>query len=438
MLTVVGIVLFALGILISIALHEVGHLVPAKRSGVKVTQYMVGFGPTLWSTRRGETEYGVKWIPLGGYIRMIGMFPPARGADPRRLRRSNTGPFAAMIEDARRLSLEEVQPGDEDRVFYKQPVRNKLLIMLGGPTMNLLIAAALFTVMLVGLGIPQPVPGTDNTTRIGAVSACVPSSAERRECRPGDPPSPAAQAGLRAGDTVRAVDGRPIGSWEQLVAVIRESGGRSVTVRVDRDGRPVDVPVAVAVAPRPRAPDDPTPVPVGVVGVSATPPEHALVRPPLSAVPPPMWGFTVLTAKALAAVPERMVGVWNAAFGDAERDPEGPVGVVGVTRLGGEVAAVEQPLAVKTVTFLSLLASLNMALFVFNLLPLLPLDGGHVAGALWEGIRRQLARARRRPEPGPVDVAKLLPLAYTVAIVLVGMSALLLYADLVKPIRLSG
>jgi membrane-associated protease RseP (regulator of RpoE activity) len=211
-----------------------------------------------------------------------------------------------------------------------------------------------------------------------------------------------------------------------------------VTVRVDRDGRPVDVPVAVAVAPRPRAPDDPTPVPVGFVGVSATPPELALVRQPLSAVPAQMWGFTVLTAKALAAVPERMVGVWNAAFGDAERDPEGPVGVVGVTRLGGEVAAVEQPLAVKTVTFLSLLASLNMALFVFNLLPLLPLDGGHVAGALWEGIRRQLARARRRPEPGPVDVAKLLPLAYTVAIVLVGMSALLLYADLVKPIRLSG
>jgi membrane-associated protease RseP (regulator of RpoE activity) len=435
MLTVVGIVLFALGILVSIALHEVGHLVPAKRSGVKVTQYMVGFGPTLWSTRRGETEYGLKWIPLGGYIRMIGMFPPARGSDPRRLRTSSTGPFQAMVEDARRVSLEEVGPGDEDRVFYRQPVRRKLLIMLGGPTMNLLIAAVLFTVVLVGIGIPS------STTQIADVSRCVIPAAtiaaeQRTDCRVGDPPSAAAAAGLRPGDRIVGFDGRPVTGWEQLSRDIRAAGDRVVMVGIERDGARQDVPVDLIATDR-RSLDDPERlVRVGFLGVAPT---RVLEQQPLSAVPGRMWEFTALTARAMASIPQRMVGVWDAAFGGGERDPEGPIGIVGVSRIGGEVAAsTEFELGEKVGGFLGLLASLNMALFVFNLLPLLPLDGGHVAGALWEGARRQLARLRGHPDPGPVDVAKLLPVAYGVALVLVGMSALLLYADIVNPVRLAG
>ena len=120
-----GWLIFLIGVGVSIGLHEVGHLLPAKAFGVKVTQYMVGFGPTAWAKRRGETEYGVKWIPLGGYIRMIGMYPPEKGADPTMLRASSTGRWSTLINDARQASLEEVKPEDADRVFYKLPVRKR-------------------------------------------------------------------------------------------------------------------------------------------------------------------------------------------------------------------------------------------------------------------------------------------------------------------------
>jgi membrane-associated protease RseP (regulator of RpoE activity) len=153
---IVGIVAFFLLILASIALHEIGHLVPAKKFGVKVTEYMVGFGPTLWSKRKGETSYGVKAIPVGGYIRMIGMLPPPKDAPAGTARSMSTGRLALLVEDARRQSLEEIAPGDENRVFYKLPVHKRVIIMLGGPVMNLLLAFFLFAAVLVGIGVPQP------------------------------------------------------------------------------------------------------------------------------------------------------------------------------------------------------------------------------------------------------------------------------------------
>ena len=149
-----GWVIFLLGVGLSIGLHEIGHLVPAKAFGVKVTQYMVGFGPTAWARRKGETEYGVKWIPLGGYIRMIGMYPPAKGADPTQLRASTTGRWTTLVEDARKQSMDEIAPEDADRVFYKLPVRQRIVVMLGGPTMNLVLAFFLFTLALSVLGTP--------------------------------------------------------------------------------------------------------------------------------------------------------------------------------------------------------------------------------------------------------------------------------------------
>jgi len=144
MLEVVGIVLFAALIAASIALHELGHLVPAKKFGVRVSDYMVGFGPTLWSTVRGETRYGVKWIPLGGYIRMIGMLPPDPADPEGRSRSLSTGRFAALIAQARAASFDEIRPGDENRLFYKLPVHRRVIIMLGGPFMNLVLAFVLF------------------------------------------------------------------------------------------------------------------------------------------------------------------------------------------------------------------------------------------------------------------------------------------------------
>ena len=140
---IIGILVMVIGLGLSIALHEIGHLVPAKRFGIRVPQYMVGFGPTLWSRRRGETEYGVKWIPLGGYIRMIGMYPPPHGAPEGTVGSGTTGRFATLAEAARSQAWEEVQPGDEGRLFYRLPVRRKVVIMLGGPLMNLVISFVL-------------------------------------------------------------------------------------------------------------------------------------------------------------------------------------------------------------------------------------------------------------------------------------------------------
>ncbi|RJK96503.1 M50 family metallopeptidase [Vallicoccus soli] len=433
LLTVLGIVLFAVAILVSIALHEVGHLVPAKRFGVKVTQYMVGFGPTLWSRRRGETEYGVKWIPLGGYIRMIGMFPPRPGDDPRFLRGSSTGPFQAMVEDARRMSLEEVAPGDEDRVFHRLKARQKVVVMLGGPTVNLVLGVVLLAVALGGIGVQ----GIARTATIGGISECVqPATAPAAACTADDPAAPAAAAGLRPGDEVVSFGGREVGTWAALQDAIADAPPRRpVPVEVRRGGELLELEVTPIPNQRYADAERRRVETVSFLGVS---PELVRTTVPLQDLPGEVWTAVSRTASAVVGIPQRMADVWSAAFSGQERDPEGPIGIVGVSRIGGEVAALEEPLWTKASAFVSLVASLNLALFVFNLIPLLPLDGGHVAGALWEGTRRHVARLRGRADPGPVDVARMLPVAYTVAILLIGMSGLLLYADLVNPVTLRG
>ena len=425
---VFGLAVFVLGVLGSIALHEVGHLVPAKKFGVRVTQYMVGFGPTVWSRLRGETEYGVKAIPLGGYIRMVGMFPPRRSRDGELVfSATTTGPFQSLIEDARRTSAAEIEAGEEHRAFYQLSVPKKLVVMLGGPTMNLVLAAVLYTIALVGLGVPTL------TMTVDTVAPCVPSDVTT-ECTADDPPSPAKQAGLQPGDTIVAVDGVEYDDWASVVDDIRQQPGDDVTLTVERDGSMIDVPVTVAST---QVPNDGNPndlVTAGYVGVSPTVEQ---VQEPLSAVPERMWEFISRSATAIASIPSKMVGVWNAAFGEDERDPTGPVSLVGVGKFSVQVGEDQSTWSWKLANWLTLLAGLNMALFFFNLIPLLPLDGGHVAGALYEGARRKIARARGRPDPGPVDVARMLPVAYTVAFLLIGMSVLLIYADLVNPITLN-
>ncbi|MFC5380348.1 M50 family metallopeptidase [Aquipuribacter nitratireducens] len=441
-----GVLAMVVGIAVSIALHEVGHLVPAKRFGVRVTQYMVGFGPTLWSRRRGETEYGVKAIPLGGYIRMIGMFPPRPGTPAGMVGSASSNPIASMVEQARAESLEELRPGDEKRTFYGLSVPKKLVIMLGGPVMNLLIAVVLLTVVVSGFGVPTL------TTQVQTVSRCVlpvdaPADAE---CSPSDPAAPAAAAGLRPGDTLLAIGGVPTPTWDAVSEQIRLSGGRRVDVRVERDGRELTLQATPIVADVIARDEDGLPVEeadgsfatvrAGFLGVS---PVQATVRQPLTSVPGQVADAVVGTVGVVARLPQYMVGVGQAAFGGGERDPDGPVSVVGVGRFAGEVAALEDPagefgLRERVAQILAILAGLNVALFVFNLIPLLPLDGGHVAGALWEGTKKTWARARNLPDPGPVDVAKALPVAYGVAVVLLGMAVVLIYADVVNPIRLTG
>jgi membrane-associated protease RseP (regulator of RpoE activity) len=435
-LAIVGFVLFVVGLLVSIALHEIGHLIPAKIFGVKVTQYMVGFGNTVWSTRRGETEYGVKSIPLGGYVRMIGMLPPEPGSDPTRLRQASTGPFQSMVENARKGALQEVALEDTDRLFYAKPWWQKLIVMSGGPAVNVVLGFILFAVVLMGFGATVPTP------TVSAVSECIVSVSSGEDgpvvCGPDDPVTPAAQAGFEPGDQIVSFDGRPIETWDELTLLIRANGGQQVDVVVVRDGAEQTLTPTLTTSERYSDPSDPcSPTePVGFLGVSPT---FESVRLGPGDVAAQVADFTGRTVEAVVAVPSRMVGVWDAAFGGGERDICGPVGVVGAGRIGGEIVSDDgTSVGNRIAGFIALLASFNLAIAVFNLIPLLPLDGGHIAGALWEGLKRGWARLRGAPMPPPVDVAKALPIAYAAAMLLVGMAVLLLYADIVNPVRLPG
>ncbi len=436
LLYLLGILIVVVGLAVSIGLHEVGHLYPAKKFGVKVGQYMIGFGPTLFSRRFGETEYGFKAIPLGGYISMAGMFPPARGGAART---ASTGFFQTLVQDARTASAESITTGDEERVFYKLPVYKRIIIMLGGPMMNLLIAIALYAVLLSGFGIAQA------STTIGSVSECViPATSEQTECLASDPAAPAAAAGIRPGDRLVSMNGEAVTSWNQTIELIREAAGDELVVVVDRDGVEVEL-IATPLLTERYVTDDngqiqenpdgtPQTHKVGFLGIG---PASVIVQQPLTSVLPAVGDNIAQVATIILNLPQRLIDVANAAFGPDERDPNGPVSVVGVGRLAGEIASINSvPWAERAAALVGLLASLNVALFVFNLIPLMPLDGGHVAGALWEGLRRWLSKLARRPDPGPVDVAKVLPVTFAVVILLGGMSVLLIYADLVKPISI--
>ncbi len=436
LLAVVGILLFAVGLIVSIALHEIGHLVPAKLFGVKVSQYMIGFGRTVWSRKRGETEYGVKAIPLGGYVRMIGMFPPEPGGDGTQLRQSSTGLFQTMARDARTASREEIGPGDEDRVFYRKTWWKKLIIMLGGPAMNVVLAIVLAGGVLMTFGNPdKPV----FAPVVSVVNECViPASENRTVCNDDDTVAPAAAAGILPGDRVLEIEGRPMTSWTEVSDAIQAAGPGPMPMIVERDGEQLNLTPNLELAERPD-PDGPEGATIETSFLGIAPTLDHFEREDVGGTLAWTGGFISNTAEAMSRIPQRMVDVWDAAFGGGERNPETPVSIVGAGRIGGEIASADGLTAAQRVaTFIMMLASFNMAIAIFNLVPLLPLDGGHAAGAIWEAVKRANAWVFRRPEPQPVDVAKALPLAYGVAVVLIGMSALLIYADLVNPVRLLG
>lgn len=448
---VVGVLVLAFGVAASIALHEVGHLVPAKKFGVRVTQYMVGFGPTVWSRRRGETEYGIKAIPLGGYIRMIGMFPPRAGEDPNMVRVSSTGRFSQLADEARKASLEELRPGDEKRVFYRLPVLRKVIVMLGGPFMNLVIGTVLLTILVTAHGMLAVQDGA----RVASVAQCV-KTVEQAQTDPScadAPPTPANAAGILPGDEILSIDGETVKTSADVGRLVRPRVDQPTSIVVVRDGAEKTLTVTPILNTLPAYDDQGQPIlgpdgtqkviETGYLGVAS----GAVLdyeSQPVTAVPGIIGDNLWRTAGALFRIPQKMVGVWNAAFSGQERDVESPMSVVGVGRVAGEVSAgkldsfVGESWSDKVWFLVMLIASLNFMLFLFNLIPLLPLDGGHVAGALWEGTKKGWARLRGNPDPGHVDVAKALPVAYTVSLGLLVMSALLIYADLVNPINLGG
>ena len=418
---VIGIVLMLVGLALSIALHEMGHLLPAKKFGVRVGQYMIGFGPTLWSRRKGETEYGVKAIPLGGYISMAGMYPPspkeaARGG------RAGGGFFATMVQDARAANDETLEGDDDTRVFYKLPVYKRVIVMLGGPIMNFVLAIVLFTIALSAIGIQTA------TTTVDQVSACLPADTTATSCAASDPASPAAEAGFKAGDEIVSVDGTSTSTFTEASALIQKSAGESIPVVVRRNGQEQ----TLSLTPAAREVDGKT---VGFAGITSK----------VEYVRQPIWSGTQTAVQNVGAVaeiivqlPQKLYGVVHSMVTGSERDPNSPLSPVGVGVLAGEAASSSAPVLDRVSFFLLLLGSLNVSLFVFNLVPLLPLDGGHVVVALWDGLKRVWAKLLRRPPPKPVDATRLVPVTFIVVVALVAMGGILILADLVNPISLLG
>lgn len=431
LMTILGIVVFVIGLGVSIAWHELGHLSTAKMFGIRVPQYMVGFGPTLWSRRRGETEYGIKAIPLGGYIRMIGMFPPGKDG---RIEARSTSPFRGMIEDARAAAFEELRPGDEKRLFYTRKPWKRVIVMFAGPFMNLVLAVAIFLGVMMTFGI------NTQTTTVGKVSECVIQASEKRTtCEKGDQPAPANAAGLKAEDKIVAFDGRPVEDWASLQESIRANPGKEITLTVERDGARKDLTATLIENQVSKTDGDGgyvqgEYVTAGFLGFT---PASGIVPQTFSQSVDRMGDMMENGVEALISLPAKIPALWDATFGDGEREPDSPMGVVGAARVGGEIANLDIPASQQIATFLMLLAGFNLSLFLFNMLPLLPLDGGHIAGALWESLRRGAAKVLRRPDPGPFDVAKLMPVAYVVAGVFICFTVLVLIADVVNPVRIS-
>jgi membrane-associated protease RseP (regulator of RpoE activity) len=440
-----GVFAFVFAILASIGLHELGHMVPAKAFGGKVTQYFIGFGPTVWSRKRGETEYGLKAVPLGGYVKIVGMLPPdaahagkleydAEGNQVVTVRKSNTGLFAQLISDARAAEWETITAADADRLFYRMAWWKKVIVMAGGPTVNLLIAFFIFLGLFATYGNPaKPILHTT----IGTVEHCViPATRTSDICRPSDPISPAAQAGLQAGDRFVAFNGTPVHSWTQMQGLIRNNDNGKATIVVERGGRQLTLHTNTMVEARPTDPNDTHKLTkVGFLGVSpnVTYPTGG----PIFTLQQ-MGGLAKQSAVALGTLPVKVWGVAEAIAGVKPRSQNSPVSIVGGGRLAGEAASAHDfPLKDKLISLLGLVAGFNFFIGLFNFVPLLPLDGGHIAGALWEAARRALAKLRHRPDPGYVDVAKLLPVAYVVASFLLVMGVVLIIGDLVVPVQMS-
>ncbi|MFD2796184.1 M50 family metallopeptidase [Promicromonospora vindobonensis] len=434
---IVGVLVLLLGVIVSVGLHELGHMIPAKKFGVRVSQYFVGFGPTLWSRTKGETEYGIKAIPLGGFVRLVGMMPPAPAGT-----RRGTGFWSELVADARDASVAEVRPGEEHRAFYNLSTPKKLIVMFGGPFMNLVIATVLIGVILVGYGAMTV------STTVAQLSECVPASvtstASGDDCE-GQPAAPAVAAGLEPGDEIVSFGGAEVHSWQQLVGLINDSAGRESEVLVLRDGERTTLEVTPAPADRPVVDERGAPVldaggePVvaegGFVGFS---PLQVREPQPISSVLPAVGDQTWQTMTMVATLPVRVADAATQAFTSEERSQDSIQSMVGVARISGEIMALDEAILDRVMFFLSLLASLNIALFVFNLIPFLPLDGGHLVNALYEGGKRTLARVRGAAVlPGPADVARMTPVAYVVFLILLGVGGVLIVADLVDPVRIT-
>ncbi|MFC7763507.1 M50 family metallopeptidase [Catellatospora bangladeshensis] len=404
MMSVLGIVLFALVILISVSLHEAGHMGTAKAFGMRVTRYFVGFGPTLWSFRRGETEYGVKGIPLGGFVKIVGMTP--------------------QDEDA-----------DDPKAMWRFPVWKRSVVMSAGSVVHFILAGVAIWLLAIFSGLPNPAlpNGPESQPAVLAVQPCVVKTLPLRECAANDPASPASQAGLRDGDKLVAVNGKPVATWGEAIEQIRPLAvGQTASMTVERDGGQQTVQISPAEVERKMTDGSVRKVAAIGVGLTSTVP-YTVTYGPVDAVgASAKYAGSMVTAtfEALKQFPQRIPALFS-AIGGAERDPNTPISVVGISILGGE--AVERG---AWDMFTALFIGFNLFVGIFNLLPLLPLDGGHLFIAWFEKIRSWVYARLHKPDPGRVDYFKLMPLTYTVILIFGAFTLLTVTADLVNPISI--
>jgi membrane-associated protease RseP (regulator of RpoE activity) len=393
---VLGVVIFVVALLISVILHEAGHFLTAKKFGMKATQFFIGFGPTLWSTRRGETEYGIKAFPLGAFVRIVGM-----------------------------TTLDEVDPADEPRSMGSKPAWQRAIVMVAGSFMHFALAFVLLLFLAIGIG-----QANDNTTAVGSISSCVPGSLkafDQGSCADNKGKSPAQQAGLKSGDKIIAIAGTPVRNWTQLGTAIRDQpAGQPVSMTVLRNGQQLTVRATLATVPGRKG--SYLGIGDGVVFQRANP--VSAVAFAGSAFGQVVVGSADAFAKLPAALPDLFAK-------DRSKTPAGNVtGMVGAADIAGQAVESGGGWEYSVSDLLLIIISLNIFIGLFNLLPLLPLDGGHLAVIFYERIRAWLARLRGRPDPGLVDMQRLVPVSVGVFTVLIGLAVLLMAADIFNPVHL--
>ena len=378
---ILGMLAFVVALLLSVMVHEFGHFITARRYGMWVSEFFVGFGKRIWSVQRGETEFGVKAIPAGGYCRIEGM-----------------SPNDAMPE------------GEEDRAFYKASSGKKLIVLGAGSFLHFVLGYLLLFLLFAGVGTNQVLP---------IIGEVVSNSA-------------AQSAGIQVGDEVTSINGVEVTTWYKDVEAIRNSQGKELTLGLLRDGQNI----TITATPRLTDIDGTERYVLGIVNTTGL--KRSGVIESASNSFKVTKSFLSESVKSLAKLPEKIPALWGATVRGEERDANGLVGVVGVARVSGEAVGSDKLTPMERLaTFLLIVASLNIFVGIFNLLPILPLDGGHMAVAIADEIRAFLARLRGRPRPAPIDVTVLTPITMVVFVVLACLTLLLLVADVINPVTLN-
>jgi membrane-associated protease RseP (regulator of RpoE activity) len=396
-MSLLGWVIFVVALLFSVMLHETGHFVAAKRFGMKVTQYFVGFGTTLWSVTKGETEYGIKVLPFGGFVKIVGM-----------------------------TSMDEVDPADEPRSFRRHPAWQRLIVLFAGSFMHFVLALVLLFLVAGAIGLES----NSNTAANLGVNTCVPSSAKTYtgNCTAADKPSPAKLAGLKAGDSIVSFDGKKVSTWNGLGDVIRATPpGQSVPFVVKRGGQQLTLHVTLAKV-------------KGVSGSYLGIDEGTVFDRynPIRAVTYAGSMFGTILTGSVSVIGQLPAAIPHLFAKNRASTSAGQVtSVVGAGEITGDVVSASVGWQVKVDYVLLIMASLNIFVGAFNLLPLLPLDGGHIAVVIYEAIRSRWARLRHRPDPGLVDMTKLVPVSMGVFAILVIFGLVLILADVVNPVKIT-